>query len=80
VCFCALIQPSAISLFFQVSSQIQLAEVEIRDVYVCALNESDNKQSGVFSSRSCGTSRSWEIAVLKTQTEYVEWIPGSKET
>jgi len=49
-----------------------LQKLKLGDVYICALNESDNKCGGVFASRSCGASRSWEIAVLKAQTEYVE--------
>jgi len=49
-----------------------LQKLKLGDVYICALNESNNKTSGVFSSRSCGAGHSWEIAVLKAQTEYVE--------
>lgn len=49
-----------------------LQKLQLGDVYICALNESDNKRGGVFASRSCGASRTWEIAVLKAQAEYVE--------
>jgi len=49
-----------------------LQKLKLGDVYICTLNESNNKISGVFASRSCGAGRSWEIAVLKAQTEYVE--------
>jgi len=49
-----------------------LQKLKLGHVYICTLNESDKQNSGVFASRSCGAGRSWEIAVLKAQTEYVE--------
>jgi len=49
-----------------------LQKLKLGDVYICALNEINNEVGGIFASRSCGASRSWEIAVLKAQTEYVE--------
>jgi len=49
-----------------------LQKLKLGDVYICTLNESNSKISGVFASKACGAGRSWETAVLKAQTEYVE--------
>jgi len=49
-----------------------LQKLNLGGVYICTLDENDNERVGVFASKSCGAGRSWEIAVLKSQTEYVE--------
>jgi len=49
-----------------------LQKLKLGNVYVCTLNENNNKTNSVFASRACGAGHSWEIAVLKAQSEYVE--------
>jgi hypothetical protein len=49
-----------------------LQKLKLGDVYICTLNEDGNESNSVFASTACGAGHSWEVAVLKTQSEYVE--------